>query len=52
MEPSKLRTEGTDIRQHTLTRAYLAAYARHLRALERSPGTVDNYLRAARAFAA
>lgn len=40
------------MRQHTLTRAHLAAYARHLRALERSPGTVDNYLRAARAFVA
>ena len=35
----------------TLTPVRLAAYAAHLRAEERSPGTIENYLRHVRAFA-
>ena len=36
----------------TITPSQLRAYARHLRAEERSPATVESYLRAVRAFAA
>ena len=36
---------------HQLTKDQLTAYATYLRAEERSPGTIENYLRQVRAFA-
>ena len=38
--------------EHILTENQVAAYGRHLRMEEKSPGTVEKYLRDIRAFAA
>ena len=38
--------------EHTLMAEHIAAYAQHLRAEERAPGTVEKYLRDVRTFAA
>ena len=38
--------------KRNLTPERIAAYAQHLRAEERAPGTVEKYLRNIRAFAA
>ena len=40
------------MKEHALTTERIAAYGRHLNTEERSTGTIENYLRHARAFAA